>query len=160
FLYVVLGHVLRLVLLRVRGDRSKELEILALRHQVAVLRRQVHRPDLNHGDRVLLAALARLLPHPSWTAFFVTPTTLLRWHRELIAHRWTYKGSVKAAHPPGRTSVMRCCAWPGRTRPGAISGSAANSPASASGCRRVPCATSLNAPVWTQRPEGPDRVGV
>jgi len=91
FLYLILGHVLRLLILLVRGDRSKGLEILALRHQVAVLRRQVHRPDLNHGDRVLLAALSRLLPRPSWTVFFVTPVTLLGWHRELIARRWTYK---------------------------------------------------------------------
>jgi transposase InsO family protein len=91
FLYLILGHVLRFLLLLVRGDRSKELEILALRHQVAVLRRQVHRPDLVTGDRVLLAALSRLLPRPSWTVFFVTPATLLRWHRDLVAYRWTYK---------------------------------------------------------------------
>jgi transposase InsO family protein len=91
FLYLILSQVLRLFLLLVRGDRSKELEILALRHQVAVLRRQVHRLDLNDGDRALLAALSRLLPCPSWTVFFVTPATLLRWHRELIARRWTYK---------------------------------------------------------------------
>jgi hypothetical protein len=75
FLYLVLGHVLRLLLLLVRGDRSKELEILVLRHQVAVLRRQVHRPDLGDGDRVLLAALSRLLPRPSWEMFFVMGVT-------------------------------------------------------------------------------------
>ncbi len=91
FLYLVIGHVVRFLLLLVRGDRSKELEILVLRHQVAVLRRQVHRPDLGDGDRTLLAALSRLLPRSSWTVFFVTPTTLLRWHRELVARRWTYK---------------------------------------------------------------------
>jgi putative transposase len=55
-----------------------------------VLRRQVNRPDLNDGDRVLLAALSRLLPRTSWNAFFVTPATLLRWHRNLIARKWTY----------------------------------------------------------------------
>jgi hypothetical protein len=49
-----------------RGHRAKEIEILALRHQGAVLRRQVNRPDLNDGDRVLLAALSRLLPRASW----------------------------------------------------------------------------------------------
>jgi hypothetical protein len=63
------------------GNRSKEIEILVLRHQVAVLRRQVNRPDLQPGDRVLLAALSRLLPRPSWNSFFITPGTLLRWHR-------------------------------------------------------------------------------
>ncbi|MFL6052041.1 MAG: hypothetical protein ACJ72W_03845 [Actinoallomurus sp.] len=91
FLYLILGHVLRFLLLLVRGDRSKELEILALRRQVAVLCRQVHRPDLGDGDRVLLAALSRLLPRPSWTVFFVAPATLLRWHSDLVACRWTYK---------------------------------------------------------------------
>ena len=56
-----------------------------LRRHVAVLRRQVHRPDLQPEDRVVLAALSRLLPRPQWSAFFVTLATLLRWHRGLIA---------------------------------------------------------------------------
>ncbi|WP_222721447.1 integrase core domain-containing protein [Actinomadura sp. HBU206391] len=102
FLYLVLGHVLRLLLLLVRGDRSKELEILALRHQVAVLRRQVHRPDLNDADRVVLAALSRLLSSSSWEMFIVTPSTILRWHRDLIARRWTYRRKRQ-----GRPSTRR-----------------------------------------------------
>jgi hypothetical protein len=61
-----------------RGGRAKEIEILVLRHQVAVLRRQVDRPDLNDGDRVLLAALSRLLPRTSWKSFLVTQATFLR----------------------------------------------------------------------------------
>jgi putative transposase len=102
FLYLILGHVLRLLVLLVRGERSKELEILALRHQVAVLRRQVHRLDLNDADRVLLAALSRLLSRASWEMFFVTPSTLLGWHRDLIARRWTYK-----RRRPGRPSTRK-----------------------------------------------------
>jgi putative transposase len=64
---------------------AKDVELLVLRHQVAVLRRQVHRPDLQPADRVLPAALSSLPPRPQWSAFFITPATLLRWHRQLIA---------------------------------------------------------------------------
>ncbi|MBG0567362.1 transposase [Actinoplanes sp. NEAU-A11] len=70
-----------------RDDGAKDVELLVLRHQVAVLRRQVHRPKLEPADRVVLAALSRLLPRPRWPIFFVTPATLLRWHRQLIVLR-------------------------------------------------------------------------
>jgi hypothetical protein len=90
FGYLVLRQVLHLVVLGLRGERSKEIEILVLRHQVAVLRRQVHRSDLQPVDRAVLAALSRLLPRRRWPTFFITPATLLRWHRNLIARKWTY----------------------------------------------------------------------
>lgn len=64
-----------------------------------MLRRQVHRPDLQPADRVVLAVLSRLLPRPRWSAFFVTPATLLRWHRELVARRWTYP-HARPGRPP------------------------------------------------------------
>jgi putative transposase len=88
--YWVLRRLLELVALRLRSERSKELEILVLRHQLHVLQRQVARPRLRPADRVLLAALSRSLPKPAWTSFFVSPATLLRWHRQLVARRWTY----------------------------------------------------------------------
>ena len=66
------------------------VEIAVLRYQVAVLRRQVPRPRYTPADRMVLAVLARLLPRERWAAFLVTPSTLLRWHRELIARRWRY----------------------------------------------------------------------
>ena len=96
------------------------------------LTRQVRRPDLNDADHALLAALSRLLPRPSWEMFFVTPSTLLRRHRE--------------------TSRKRCFGWFERTRLGAISGSAASSPASASGCRPARCGTSSKVPGWIPHP--------
>jgi putative transposase len=75
-----------------------------LRHQLAVLRRQVNRPALETPDRVLLAALSRLLPRNRWKAFVVTPATLLRWHRELIARKWTYP-RMTPGRPPVRAEI-------------------------------------------------------
>jgi putative transposase len=72
------------MLLRIRGDAVKDIEILVLRHQLAVLRRQVNRPALEPADLVLLAALSRSLPRVRWNAFVVAPATLSRWHRELV----------------------------------------------------------------------------
>jgi hypothetical protein len=69
---------------------ANDVEIAVLRHQLAVLRRQVTRPRYTSADRIVLAALAKLLPRDRWKIFLVTPSTLLRWHRELIRRRWTY----------------------------------------------------------------------
>jgi putative transposase len=98
--YLIMRQVLQLMILALRGDRANEVEVLVLRHQVAVLRRQVRRVDLEPADRAVLAGLSRLLPRARWATFFVTPATLLRWHRRLIARRWTYAGRT-----PGRPSV-------------------------------------------------------
>jgi transposase InsO family protein len=73
-----------------RGDRAKDLEILVLRHQLQVLRRQGGRPRFRPLDRAVLAALSRALPRERWSAFLVTPQTVLRWHRELVKRKWTY----------------------------------------------------------------------
>jgi putative transposase len=98
FCYVVLRRVLQLAALRFQSEEFKELEIVVLRHELAVLRRQVGRPKLRPADRVFLSAASRLLPRTSWRSFVVTPTTLLRWHRRLVARRWTYPGRV--GRPP------------------------------------------------------------
>lgn len=86
------------MLLRRRSEAFKELEIVVLRHELSVLRRQARRPQLTMADRVLLAAASRLLPRPNWRSFVVTPQTLLRWHRRLVARRWTYGG--RCGRPP------------------------------------------------------------
>jgi len=100
--YLLLRQVLQMLTQLARDGGAKDVELLVLRHQVAVLRRQVHRPDLEPADRVVLAALSRLLPRPRWSAFFVTPATLLRWHRQLIARHWTYPRAR-----PGRPPVAK-----------------------------------------------------
>jgi putative transposase len=88
--YVGLCRSIQLLVLLARGDATKDLELLVLRHQLAVLRRQTPRPRLEPADRALLAAVSRVLPRARWSCFFVQPETLLRWHRRLIAGRWTY----------------------------------------------------------------------
>jgi putative transposase len=90
FLYWLLRRLLELVVLRMRSEREKEVEILVLRHQLQLLERQVARPQLCAGDRALLAAFSRVLPRSAWSSFLVTPATLLRWHRQLVVRRWTF----------------------------------------------------------------------
>ena len=90
-LYWSLRRLLELLVLHRRSEREQEIEILLLRHQLRVLQRQVARPELTPADRALLAAFSRALPRATWRrSAFVTPATLLRWHRELVARRWTY----------------------------------------------------------------------
>src|SRR3954463_9707885 len=85
--------------LRLRSRQFKELEIVVLRHELAVLRRQVARPQLDESARVFLAAASRLLDGGS-RSFFVRPDTLLGWHRQLVRRRWTYAG-----RRPGRPAL-------------------------------------------------------
>jgi putative transposase len=100
FVYVVACRLFALVLLLARSDRSKELELLVLRHEMSILQRQAQRPQLRESDRLLLAALSGVMPRRSWHAFLVTPETLLRWHRRIVARRWTYP-----RRRPGRPPV-------------------------------------------------------
>ena len=74
--YLLIRQILQMLTQLARDGGAKDIELLVLHHQVAVLRRQVHRPELRPDDRVVLAALSRLLPSPRWAAFSVTPATL------------------------------------------------------------------------------------
>ena len=97
-LYVAFQRILQLVSLLFRSADSKELEIVVLRHELAILRRQVHRPALRPADRWFLAAASRLLPRVKWSLFLVTPATLVRWHRWMVAKRWT--SARRRGRPP------------------------------------------------------------
>jgi putative transposase len=98
-LYLLFCKVMGWLALLARSSAAKDAELLMLRHEVAVLRRRVTRPTVDWADRAVLAGVARLLPRPSRRGLFVQPATLLRWHRDLIRHRWTY------AHRRGRPAV-------------------------------------------------------
>lgn len=90
FVYLAVRRLLELVIVLARSDDANKIELLALRHEVATLRRQVKRQSYEPADRAFLAALSGLLPRSRWGCFGVTPSTLLAWHRRLVARRWTY----------------------------------------------------------------------
>jgi putative transposase len=99
--FVALQRILQLVCLLFRSTDFKELEIIVLRHELAVLRRQVRRPAFRPADRMFLTAASRLLPRGLWSSLLVTPATILRWHRCLAANRWTY-AQQRGRRPIGR----------------------------------------------------------
>ncbi|MDX3107533.1 hypothetical protein [Nonomuraea angiospora] len=96
-LYLTLIRVFGWLVLLGRSQASKDVEIMVLRHEVAVLKRQVVRPKPDWADRAFLAALARYLPTVLRAHRLVTPGTLLAWHRRLIKRSWTYPH--RAGHP-------------------------------------------------------------
>jgi putative transposase len=89
-IYLTFAQLVQWAALMARDSAAKDVELLVLRHEVAVLRRQVSRPRVDAADRAVLAGLARLLPRRLREALFVRPATLLRWHRDLVRRRWTY----------------------------------------------------------------------
>jgi putative transposase len=108
--YLVLVRVLSWLALLARSNAAKDVEILTLRHEVAVLRRTNSRPALTWLDRAVLSALGRLLPAPVRQVRLVSPRTLLRWHAQLVARRWTYPRRRPGRPPtpqPIRALVLR-----------------------------------------------------
>jgi len=98
--YRLVPLVVDLLVLRGRRDRTKDVEILMLRHQLAALKRQHPHPRFEPEDRAIPTALARALGRDRWSIFLVQPDTILRWHRRLVANHWTYP------HRPGRPSTV------------------------------------------------------
>jgi putative transposase len=108
--YQALVRVLGWLVLLTRSDTAKDIEILVLRHEVAVLRRTNPRPTLTWLDRAMLSALSKLLPTSLRQLRLVSPRTLLRWHAQLVAHRWTYphrRPGRPPTAPPIRALVLK-----------------------------------------------------
>jgi putative transposase len=117
--YMITRLVLGAVTILVRREVSKDVELLVLRHENAVLRRHVKRVRYQPADRVWLSALARLIPRRRWAQVFgVTPETLLRWHRRLVVWRWTYSRSAARGRPSTPMWVTRLVVAMARQNPG------------------------------------------
>ena len=103
-IYRMFTKLLSWMALCARSDTAKEIEILVPRHQLAVLQRRTPRPRMSWTDRALIAALTRLLPVRRRLGLLVTPATILRWHRQLIARRWTTQPTpTRSTRHPRRT---------------------------------------------------------
>jgi hypothetical protein len=98
--YLLLRCLLGCLTVLARDEVTKDVELLVLRHENAVLRRQISRVRYQPGDRLWLAALSRLLPRSRWgEVFMVTPATLLAWHRRLVARKWDYSSRRRHGRP-------------------------------------------------------------
>ena len=113
--YLLMVRLFGWVVLLARSDISKDVEILVLRHEVAVLRRQIARPKPDWADRAMIAALTRLLPRHLRLHRIVTPATLLAWHRRLIKKKWTYPNA--AGRPPVPEEIRELVRWLARQNP-------------------------------------------
>ena len=141
------------LVLLARSDTSKDVEILVLRHEVAILRRQVTGPKPDWADRAVIAALTRLLPRCLRLHRIVTPATLLAWHQRLIKNTWTYPSTLDARRSR-RKSGSLSGGSPGKTLAGVTGASRVNSSASATVSAREPSAGS-----WQRPGSRPPRAG-
>ena len=146
------------MVLRTRSDTTKEIEILVLRHQLAVLHRRTPRPRISWPDQALIAALTRLLPTRRRLGFLVTPASILRWHQRLVSRRWTTQParSGRPAIPAGlRALAVRLAT---ENRPGVIDASTASSSASAIRSALPRSGQSCTTPALILHPGEPDHL--
>jgi putative transposase len=114
--YLLLRRLVRLIA-GSSNSMDREIELTVLRHQLKVLNRRVGRPRLRRRDRLIMAALGRLLPRARWSSFLVSPQTLLRWHRELVKGKWTFKRISVGGRPPMSQEVRDLIIRMGRENP-------------------------------------------
>jgi hypothetical protein len=151
--YLIFRQLLGWLVLLARHSATNNAELLMLRHEVQVLRRQVTRPRVDRADRAVLAGLARLLPHPSWHRLFIRPETLLRWHQDLVRRRWRdpHRRGRPAVPAELRALVVRLA----RENPTwATAAATVCCAASATGSGPAPSGPSCTGPASTRRPSG------
>ena len=114
--YLLLRRLVRLFAGGV-GDLSSDIEVVVLRHQLMVLKRQGRRPRLRRRDRLFMVAISRVLPRARWSMLGVSPQTLLRWHRELVRRKWTFRRLSAGGRPPISDEVREFILRMGRENP-------------------------------------------
>jgi hypothetical protein len=152
-LYLIFCQLLGWLVLLARRSATNNAELLVLRHEVAVLRRQVARPQMDWADRAVLAALSRLLPGPIWRGRFVQPATLLRWHRDLVRRRWSYPH--RRGRPGVAAEIRALVLRLARENPAwATAASTVSCAGSATRLGPAPSGRCCNAPVSTRHRSG------
>jgi putative transposase len=116
FTYLLLHRLVQLVA-GSSNHLNSDVKVVVLRHQLKVLKRQVSKPRLRRRDRVFMAAMSRVLPRARWSSFVVSPQTLLRWHRELVRRKWTFKRISVGGRPPIADEVRALIVRMGRENP-------------------------------------------
>jgi len=117
-LYLIFVRLAGWMVLLARSSSLKDAELLVLRQEVGVLRRQNPKPTLDWADRAVLAALTRLLPRSLRMSRLVTPDTLLRWHQRLVRWRWTYPH--RGGRPPVESQIAALIGQMARENPGYV----------------------------------------
>ena len=159
--YLIVRCLLGCVMVLARREVSKDAELLVLRHENAVLRRQIGRARYQPGDRLWLAALSRLIPRHRWSEVFaVTPATLLAWHRRLVRRKWDYTNRRRAGRPATEAAIRKLVIRMATDNPAWGTGACkANSPGSATGSLLLRCGRSCTTPGSTPHPAARVRPG-
>ena len=157
FRHLLIGRLRWLV---ASGD-ERDAEILALRHQILVLQRQINRPRFTDTDRTILAVLSSAFARSQQIMLIVAPRPVIGWHRQLVARRWTYPPTTPRARPPTLAEIPKLVTGsPTRTRPGATGASMANCAASATRSPLPRSGRSCVPPGSARPPNGPVRPGL
>ncbi len=144
-----------------RGRASNDAELLVLRHENAVLRRQISRVRYEPGDRLWLAAMSRLVPRRRWgEVFAVTPATLLAWHRRLVTRKWDYMSRRRPGRSSTAAAIRKLVIRMATENPrGGTGGCRVSWSGSATRSRRPQCGGSCMTPGSTPRPAAAARPG-